>query len=204
MSAPSSVTPRPVHADRLPGSDDGHEVFRWLQASDPRVSPAQSKSSGGDVGRFPSFIVPYALPRRSTPLPSVRSGLYRTWLATAGATGASRWNSMGMRHSLGRSDNGASCRPGRTRYLRDCCRQGVVTESLQLSQLRDFRTGGTVHVIVNNQIGFTTEPHRSRSGPYASDVASMIACPVFHVNGTPARMPSVLPSTEHGMQLHRR
>ncbi|XXQ36698.1 Transketolase-like pyrimidine-binding domain-containing protein [Plasmodiophora brassicae] len=61
--------------------------------------------------------------------------------------------------------------------------QGVVTESLQLSQLRDFRTGGTVHVIVNNQIGFTTEPHRSRSGPYASDVASMIACPVFHVNG---------------------
>ena len=61
--------------------------------------------------------------------------------------------------------------------------QGVVTESLGLSGLRGHRTGGAIHVIVNNQIGFTTAPHNSRSSPYPSDVALMVEAPIFHVNG---------------------
>src|SRR6202522_2085854 len=61
--------------------------------------------------------------------------------------------------------------------------QGVIAECFGLSGLRGHRTGGSVHFIVNNQIGFTTDPRYSRSSPYPSDVAKMIDAPIFHVNG---------------------
>jgi 2-oxoglutarate dehydrogenase E1 component len=61
--------------------------------------------------------------------------------------------------------------------------QGVVAECFGLSELKGYRTGGSLHFIVNNQIGFTTYPRYSRSSPYPSDVAKMIEAPIFHVNG---------------------
>ena len=61
--------------------------------------------------------------------------------------------------------------------------QGVVAECFGLSGLRGHRSGGSIHFIVNNQIGFTTSPHFSRSSPYPSDVAKMIEAPIFHCNG---------------------
>lgn len=62
------------------------------------------------------------------------------------------------------------------------CGQGVVFETMHLSELPDYTTHGTIHLVVNNQIGFTTDPRFSRSSPYCTDVARVVNAPIFHVN----------------------
>lgn len=88
-----------------------------------------------------------------------------------------------MQHDLEREDQFRKVMPLLLHGDAAFAGQGVVAECFALSGVRGHRTGGTVHIIVNNQIGFTTAPRYSRSSPYPSDVALMVQAPIFHVNG---------------------
>ena len=83
--------------------------------------------------------------------------------------------------------------------------QGVVAECLQLSGIKGHRTGGCIHIIVNNQIGFTTAPHFSRTSPYPTDIALMVEAPIFHVNGDDpeAVVHAAKVATEFRQQFHK-
>ena len=83
--------------------------------------------------------------------------------------------------------------------------QGVVAEGFGLSGLRGHRTGGTIHIVVNNQIGFTTSPGFSRSSPYPTDIALMVEAPIFHVNGDDpeAVVHAAKVATEYRQKFHK-
>ncbi|WP_319825715.1 2-oxoglutarate dehydrogenase E1 component [Thalassovita sp.] len=83
--------------------------------------------------------------------------------------------------------------------------QGIVAECFQLSGIRGHRTGGTMHIVVNNQIGFTTAPHFSRTSPYPTDIALMVEAPIFHVNGDDpeAVVHAAKVATEFRMLFHK-
>ena len=83
--------------------------------------------------------------------------------------------------------------------------QGIIAECFGLSGLSGHRTGGTIHVVVNNQIGFTTAPHFSRSSPYPTDIALMVEAPIFHVNGDDpeAVVHAAKVATEFRQKFHR-
>ncbi|MCQ0092032.1 2-oxoglutarate dehydrogenase E1 component [Roseovarius sp. M141] len=83
--------------------------------------------------------------------------------------------------------------------------QGVVAECFGLSGLKGHKTGGTMHIVVNNQIGFTTAPHFSRSSPYPTDIALMVEAPIFHVNGDDpeAVVHAARVATEYRQKFHK-
>ncbi|MBP7252699.1 MAG: 2-oxoglutarate dehydrogenase E1 component [Alphaproteobacteria bacterium] len=83
--------------------------------------------------------------------------------------------------------------------------QGIVPETLMLSELLGYRTGGTLHFVINNQVGFTTSPQYARSGVYCTDVAKMIQAPIFHVNGDDVEtvVRCAVLAMEYRQQFHR-